>query len=42
MMRLGYATFGDVTRSNLLSNYAATDALATFGRAATFASILFG
>jgi len=42
MMRLGYATFGDATCSNLLKNYAATDGLATFGRLATFASILFG
>ena len=42
MMRLGYATFGDVTKSNLLSNYASADVLATFGRVATFISILFG
>ena len=42
MMRLGYATFGDVTKSNLLSNYASADGLATFGRVATFISILFG
>ena len=41
-MRLGYATFGDVTKSNLLSNYASADVLATFGRVATFISILFG
>ena len=37
-----YATFGDVTKSNLLSNYASADVLATFGRVATFISILFG
>jgi hypothetical protein len=31
-----------VTKSNLLSNYASADMLATFGRVATFISILFG
>jgi len=31
-----------VTKSNLLSNYASADVLATFGRVATFISILFG
>ena len=31
-----------MTKSNLLSNYASADMLATFGRVATFISILFG
>ena len=31
-----------MTKSNLLSNYASADVLATFGRVATFISILFG
>ena len=36
------STFGDVTASNILKNYAERDSLAVVGRFATFASILFG
>ena len=42
VMVLGHLTFGDVTRSNLLLNYAEGDALAVLGRVATALSILFG
>jgi len=42
IMLCGHATFGDVTAANILRNYAERDVLAVVGRAATFASILFG
>ena len=42
IMLLGHRTFGDVTAANILRNYAERDPLAVLGRAATFASILFG
>lgn len=42
VMLLGHATFGDVTRSNILLNYAEADGLAFLGRIATALSILCG
>jgi amino acid permease len=40
MMLLGYATFGDNSAANIISNYANSDALALVGRVATAASLI--
>ena len=41
-MGAGYSTFGDNCMGNILLNYHPKDLLATFGRVATWFSILFG
>ncbi|KAL7570439.1 hypothetical protein ACA910_017270 [Epithemia clementina (nom. ined.)] len=41
-MAAGYSTFGDNCMGNILLNYHPKDVLATFGRVATWFSILFG
>ena len=41
-MAAGYSTFGDNCMGNILLNYHPKDILATFGRVATWISILFG
>jgi sodium-coupled neutral amino acid transporter 11 len=38
----GYATFGDVSRGNILLNYSASDVMSTLGRVAIGLSLIFG
>lgn len=42
VMGSGYSTFGEACMGNILLNYHPKDVLATFGRVATWFSILFG